>query len=99
MNYGLTKENFFNELMEKYSIVMHKFCKFIDKWKQENEWDKLFNPNIKFHDLPIQMQMCVMAEFCEVEDGIWDLEDCVTIVRNGFSGDLHRYEEKLKSLN
>lgn len=41
----LTKENFWKELQEKYPLQMNKFNDWIDKYKVENNWNKLFNEN------------------------------------------------------
>lgn len=70
---SLTKENFWNELMEHYPSEMELFCKWIDEYKKRVDWNKLFNPSIlifrgppKFHDLPIAMQAGIFMQFaCE----------------------------------
>ena len=43
MKEGLTKENFWNEMMEKYPEQMKSFCKYIDDYKESNDWQALFN--------------------------------------------------------
>lgn len=40
---NLTKENFWNSLMEKYPIGMKLFCDWIDEYKKTNNWANLFN--------------------------------------------------------
>lgn len=40
---NLTKENFWNEMQEKYPKAMKKFCDWIDNYKKENNWEVLFN--------------------------------------------------------
>lgn len=40
---NLNKENFWNELQEKYPDGMKVFCDWIDKYKKENNWNILFN--------------------------------------------------------
>lgn len=45
---NLNKENFWNDLYAKYPKAVQVFCDWIDKYKKENKWDKLFNPNYKF---------------------------------------------------
>ena len=46
---NLTKENFWNEMMEKYPNSTDAFCKWIDNYKKENNWEKLFNDS--YHQL------------------------------------------------
>ncbi len=72
---NLTKENFFNEMKVKYPNAMDHFCKWIDEYKNKVHWDALFHnnasgyhnyrvkPNIKFHDLPIGMQIGIFFEY------------------------------------
>ncbi len=72
---NLNKENFFNELTEKYPIAMKIFCDWIDEYKKEVDWDYLFNEGEvkgdfksapKFHDLPYDMQSGIIIRFaCE----------------------------------
>lgn len=69
---GLTKENFFNEMMILYPKAMAEFCSWIDDYKKVVNWDKLFpnpykdprikNP-LKFHNLPYAMQQGIWIEF------------------------------------
>lgn len=40
---NLTKENFWNEMQKKYPKAMKKFCDWIDKYKSEHGWERLFN--------------------------------------------------------
>lgn len=40
---NLTKENFWNEMQEKYPKAMKKFCDWIDKYKSKHGWGRLFN--------------------------------------------------------
>lgn len=81
---NLTKENFWNEMEEKYSLAMEKFHKWINEYKKENNWDKLFNTTElpsdymveapKFHDLPFAIQMGIFMQFQIELDG--DLGIC-----------------------
>lgn len=71
----LTKENFFNEMLEKYPKAMKHFCEWIDQYKKAVNWDSLFNVNcqtafnVKFHDLPHAMQYGIWIEYCRQELG------------------------------
>lgn len=40
---GLTKENFFNEMSNKYPLAHHLFLAWIDEFKLSIEYKKLFN--------------------------------------------------------
>lgn len=73
---NLNKENFWNELHAKYPTAVNHFCKWIDEYKKEVGWNKLFNsdseyqnadgknaPAPKFHDLPFDMQNGILARF------------------------------------
>lgn len=60
---SLTKENFFNELNEKFPKAMSHFCQWIDQYKISIEWHKLFPPGIKFHDLPYDMQIGIIIRY------------------------------------
>jgi hypothetical protein len=40
---NLTKENFFNEMKEKYPKAMEHFCAWIDQYKIQVKWDELFS--------------------------------------------------------
>lgn len=44
---NLTKENFWNEMQQKYPKAMKKFLDWIDKYKEENNWNKLFNSGLE----------------------------------------------------
>lgn len=68
---NLNKENFFNELMEKYPAATKDFCNWIDKYKDQNFWDRLFGNNyrddhsnwIKFHHIPMEMQIGIIFKY------------------------------------
>lgn len=70
---NLTKENFWNELQEKYPYGMKIFCDWIDEYKKANDWDSLFPitkrkkhwMDIKFHHLPLAMQIGIWLEFAQ----------------------------------
>lgn len=74
---SLTKENFWNDLYEKFPAEMEIFCKWIDEYKNKINWNDLFTrvncigdqPNHceinppKYHDLPIAMQIGIFIQF------------------------------------
>lgn len=63
---NLNKENFWNELHAKYPTAVNHFCKWIDAYKEEVGWKKLFADGVKFHDIPFDMQNGIIARF-EIE--------------------------------
>jgi len=66
---NLGKENLWNELHDKFPDAVDHFCKWIDKYKKEVNWNVLFNesdngaPAPKFHDLPFEMQTGILARY------------------------------------
>lgn len=85
LNQTLTKENFWNRMMEQYPHATTAFCKWVDEYKKAVNWDKLFNHGIthhvsgsafksttsapKFHDLPHAMQMGIWIEYISQRGG------------------------------
>ncbi len=74
MKQNLTKENFWNDIMELYPKSCKLFCDWVDKYKEENNWDNLFNARTsrypaldtkapKFHEIPYAMQHGIWIEF------------------------------------
>lgn len=72
----LTKENFWNELMEHYPSEMDRFCKWIDEYKKRVEWEYLISSDphipagplndrkaLKYHQIPIAMQVGIFLQF------------------------------------
>lgn len=70
----LTKENFWNEIQDRYPGGFHEFVIWIDEYKKKVGWEKLFFPdaledgtlvytNIKFHDLPTAMQVGIFIQY------------------------------------
>lgn len=88
---NLTKENFWNGIKEKYPKASKEFCDWVDAYKEENNWDSLFNsdyvpafqeptcPAPKYHDLPIAMQFGIFVQF------VFDMRD--------------KYLERLSAIN
>jgi hypothetical protein len=60
---NLNKENFWNPLKEKYPEAVEHFCNWIDEYKKEVGWEKIFGAHVKFHDLPYDMQNGILARF------------------------------------
>ena len=101
---NLTKQNFWNDMMEKYPGATKAFCKWIDEFKNEVNWLNLFNcgsPNYakqghhspKFHDLPYALQLGIWLEYCYQRGG------CRMTIENFFEFDLREdIEDMFKHL-
>src|SRR5689334_103194 len=78
ISHPLTKNNFWNKMMEEFPNAMKLFCDWIDEYKKAVGWDDLFNDGFeykdgqayfkikspKYHDLPYAMQQGIWISFC-----------------------------------
>lgn len=95
---SLTKENFWDDLKEKYPEAVEHFLNWIDAYKREIGWRDLFADGIKFHDLPFEMQNGIIARFdIEKYSGkqTYDIPYYADQFKNLFA-DLQRSAEKRK---
>ncbi len=82
---NLNKENFWNEMYQKYPLAMKDFCEWVDQYTDQNNWKELFNsdsdwqdangknaPAPKFHELPIAMQMGIWNEYIDCDSILID---------------------------
>ena len=63
---NLNKQNFWKEIEKTYPKAFKSFGLFIDAYKKEICWHQLFNQcewGIKFHDVPVEMQLGIMLRF------------------------------------
>lgn len=72
---NLNKENFWDEMEEKYPAEIHVFKGWIDVYKKEVNWNRLFRepyvdemagvnaPAPEFHDIPFDMQVGILMRF------------------------------------
>jgi hypothetical protein len=60
---SLTKETFWNELIAKYPELMDEFKLFIDEYKKRVSWPDLIGSYIKYHDLPVELQVGVFIQW------------------------------------
>lgn len=77
----LTKENFWNDLYAKHPSQMKNFCDWVDEYKRRIDWQKLFfTPHathardIKYHDLPIAMQIGIFLQYVAEADSYDGIE-------------------------
>lgn len=72
MNQNLNLENFWNEMEKNYPDAFKHFSQWIDIYKKEVEWKKLFNEDTisddyreapKFHELPLEMQIGILFRY------------------------------------
>lgn len=69
----LTKQEFWNPLEEKYPKAMKDFRKWVDHYKDLNDWNELFNEHDdgvlamgiapKYHELPDYMQFGIFCQY------------------------------------
>ncbi len=109
---NLTKENFFNELMEKYPAAMANFCKWIDEYKKRVDWHGLFNWNYhagekepdgkdkyrypKFHEIPYEMQIGIILKWMQEAT---EQDESMLDVRNDFIEMMELYNSHLNEKN
>lgn len=91
----LTKENFFNEMLEKYPKAMKHFCEWIDEYKKAVGWDKLFNDH--YHQSNIRR--AANGEICSIDFSTPKYHDLPYAMQYGIwieycSQDLHHYFEQ-----
>ena len=62
---NLNKKNFWGFASNHCTKTMNKFTRFIDVYKMSIGWDDMFNEhlNIKFHDIPYEMQLGIILKF------------------------------------
>lgn len=60
---SLTRENFWDELMTKFPGDINRFISWIDEYKEAVGWNHLLGKAIKFHDMPIAMQLGIFIQF------------------------------------
>lgn len=87
-----------------YPHAMNDFCNWIDQYKKQNDWDKIFNTgsphyikmgwhNIKFHDLPLAMQMGIWSEYLDS----YSINNCKDGIEMFLSGTEEGIQEKLNN--
>jgi len=67
-------KQFWEALFESYPQAVKEFYDFIDKYKSINNWDKLFKKDIKFHHIPVELQLGVWILFLN-EQGCGNFEE------------------------
>ncbi len=75
LNKGLTKENFWDDIIEQYPVPTKMFCEWVDEYKKAVNWNAMFAANettmqlhsskYKFHDLPYDMQVGIWIRFAD----------------------------------
>lgn len=60
---GLHKENFWDPFIKRCPYSVGVFCKWIDAFKISIKWKTSIGENVKFHDLPFEMQYGVLCQF------------------------------------
>lgn len=61
---NLNLDNFFNPLLKvRCPLALDAFCRWVDNYKQENDWNSLFGHKTKFHHIPYPMQFGIFIRF------------------------------------
>lgn len=66
---NLNKENFWNDLESKFPDAVKDFYEWIDRYKVESNWDKVFKCDegtgqvLKFHEINFEMQVGILARY------------------------------------
>lgn len=60
---SLTRENFWNNIAEKYPDAMENFSEFLQVYKLSINWDSLFGDGLDFYQLPYEMQTGIIDKF------------------------------------
>jgi len=89
---NLTKENYFDNLKTRYPFAFDYFLQWIDKYKKDNNWDKIFNAEYKcnngvifkqtspkFHELPLAFQEGIMISFYK-EQKSWIMQKDLSLL-------------------
>ena len=112
---NLSKDNFWNELYEKcHGGPVQVFCEWIDEYKKKMDWNSLFPiterknhwMDIKFHHLPLAMQVGIIMQFYHETKSQWRYELELTPTPGNWASEIYEWfmeEHKLileeKALN
>lgn len=98
---NLTKENFFNEMKQKYPKAMDHFCVWIDQYKIRIGWANIFHGHMfqtpKYHDLPIAWQIGIFFQYmmeCFHRDDLRQ-ENFLESAKESLQEEFERIETKL----
>lgn len=69
----ITRENFFNQFEETHPKGLKHFCEWIDEYKKTVNWKQIFGTELKFHDLPFEMQVGILSRY-EAENDPYYIE-------------------------
>lgn len=105
---NLNKENFWNEIEARYPGAFEKFKKWIDFYKWQNNWEKIFRPiqtsenrveHAKFHDIPFELQHGILARFdIETRYGIEGYEKLKKTYVKEVEGFFFRLEREIETV-
>lgn len=60
---NLNLKNFFNPAKQHCPISVGAFCSFVDRYKKQVDWKSIFFGDIKFHDIPFDLQVGIIWRF------------------------------------
>lgn len=80
---NLNKEDFWDALSEEAPDAVEKFKKWVDEYKKEVNWAGVFADGVKFHNLPIELQIGIITRFdLEMQTPVDDRKDAVESATN-----------------
>jgi hypothetical protein len=92
----LTKDNFWNSVMENYPDSVGAFCKWIDEYKASIYWDDW--ADIKFHHLPGPMQFGILLHYfkqiggCYFELDVFN-DDWREVIESAFAIEEQKFQD------
>lgn len=98
-NENINKENFFNGMMEKYPKATQQFCDWVDKYKDEVNWNFHFHEDAKFHTIPVEMQKGIIHRFVKEKFGVDMINFNVEGLKNDFMKLMGQLEEHIREKN
>lgn len=82
---NLNKSDFWDPLREIAPDAVDKFCKWVDEYKKEVGWTEKLGIELKFHDLPFELQVGIIHRFnLEMTVPIDDRNDACESATNHF---------------
>jgi len=95
---SLTKENFWNDMDEKYPEAMKVFKRWLEEYKLNMQWAAT-GDSIKYHDLPIEMQIGIWLGFAREKEllsyGCLQSDEYIEWI----TGALHSLEKQLNQIS
>lgn len=83
---GLTLDNYWNLVKDKYPDQLRHFTDWVDDYKRNSEWSSLFRDGVKFHELPLELQAGII---CLYINSFYTVDEINPIDRNELTWELN----------